>query len=103
MLPRPSTTISFQPCSATVCMSACCTIDPSGSWRSSSGPVTSKRPLGNQSIDQPRPDGPWATTSLFPSRSTAMISVVPQWANQNRPSCQRGDSTKARSLSTTRG
>ena len=73
--------------------SACRTIAPSGSRRSSSSPVTRRRPSGSQSIDQPRPAGPAPTTSLLPSRSTATISPVPQWANQRRSSCQRGDST----------
>src|SRR5918997_93060 len=100
MLPRPSTTISFH-ASARLDRSACLTIEPSGSRRVSSLPVTSRRPSGSQSIDQPRPPGPCATTSLLPSRSTATISSVPQWANQSRPSCQRGDSPITRSLNRT--
>src|SRR3712207_4914646 len=40
-------------------------------------------------------DGTRATTSLLPSRSTAMSSCVPQSENQRRLSCQRGDSPNA--------
>src|SRR5215208_1032070 len=99
MLPRPSTRISLQPCSATPLRSACLTIDPSGSLRVSSWPVTSRRPSASQSVAHPRPGGPCPTTSLLPSRSTATISCVPQLENQRRPSCQRGDSPIARPLS----
>src|SRR6266568_8958906 len=42
-------------------------------------------------------------TSLFPLRSTATISPVPQWANHNRPSCQRADSGMASPESRTVG
>src|SRR6266567_8949674 len=62
MFPLPSTTISFQPKLEIPLRSACRTIDPSGSLRSSSLPVTSRRPSGNQSMDQPRPAGPWPVT-----------------------------------------
>ena len=44
-------------------------------------------------IWKPMPPGPCPTTSDLPSRSTAMISSVPQWANHSRSRCQRGDST----------
>src|SRR5215208_7306051 len=99
MLERPSTTISLQPWSATALRSACLTIDPSGSLRVSSWPVTSSRPSGSHSVAHPRPGGPSPTTSLLPSRSTATISWVPQLENHRRPSCQRGDSPIARPLS----
>src|SRR4051812_6942538 len=103
MLPRGSTAISFQPWSATPVRSAWRTIVPSGSWRSSSGPVVSSRPSGSQSIDQPSCGGPGAITSLRPSMSTATTSSAPQWANQSRPSCQRADSTIASPSSRTCG
>src|SRR6266567_1370808 len=59
ILPLPSTTTSFQPKLEIPLRSACRTIDPSGSLRSSSLPVTSRRPSGSQSMDQPRPAGLW--------------------------------------------
>ena len=62
MLPRPSTTISFQPWSLRSLRSAWRTIDPSGSRRESSSPVTRSRPSGSQSMDQPSPGRPWSTT-----------------------------------------
>src|SRR5262245_51725977 len=99
MLPRPSTTISLQPWSATPLRSACLTIDPALSLRRSSWPVTSRRPSGSHSVAHPRPGGPCPTTSLLPSRSTAMISWVPQLENHRRPACQRGDSPIARPVS----
>ena len=65
--------------------------------------MTSRRPSGSQSIVQPSPSGPWPTISLAPWTSTARISPVPQWANHNRFSCHRGDSTMARPSSSTFG
>src|SRR5262245_6284130 len=99
MLPRPSTTISLQPWSATALRSACLTIDPSRSLRMSCWPLTSRRPSGSHAVAHPRPGGPCPTTSLLPSRSNATISWVPQLENHRRPACQRGDSPIARPLS----
>ena len=82
--------------------SACRTRAPSGSTRTSSGPVMSRRPSGSQLDAHPSPSGPSPTTSLVPSRSTATICLVPQFENHSRPSCQRGDSGMAKPSSNTR-
>src|SRR5579885_2555854 len=104
MLPRPSTTMSFQPSSEMLLRSACRTIDPSGSIRRSSLPETRRRPSGNQSMDHPKPAGALLViTSLFPFMSTATISPVFQWANHNLPSCQRAISGMASPESRTLG
>src|SRR2546425_6391683 len=92
MLPRPSTVISLQPYGEMWLRSACRTRDPSGSTRTSSPPVTSMRPSGSHFVPQPLPPPPGPITSLFPLRSTATISSVPQLENRRRPSCHRGDS-----------
>src|SRR5262249_42662492 len=47
------------------------------------------RSSGSQSTQHGKA-GASRTTSLSPSRSTAMISGGPQSENQSRPSCQRG-------------
>src|SRR5262245_54663992 len=82
--------------------SACRTRDPSGSTRVSSAPVTSVLPSGSQLAAQPLPPPPGPMTSVFTSRSTATISSVPQFENQRRPSCHRGDSPIPRPSNRTR-
>src|SRR5215213_5122426 len=97
MLPRPSTTISFQGCRERRLKSAWVTTEPSGSRRRRrpSPPETmSRRPSGIQSMQNGDEDT-LAMTSLSPARSTARSSCAPQSENQRRSSCQRGDSPKA--------
>src|SRR6516225_5095735 len=96
-LPRPSTTSSF-PAGGTdsSLRSPCVTSDPSGSLRKirpSPPETTSRRPSGSQSTQHGN-DGALRMTSLFPLRSTAITSCVPQSENHSRPSCQRGCSPK---------
>src|SRR5262245_53807077 len=92
-LPRPSTTSSF-PAAGTESSrrSPCVTSDPSGSLRRirpSPPETTSRRPSGSQSTQHGN-DGALRMTSLFPLRSTAITSCVPQSENHSLPSCQRG-------------
>jgi hypothetical protein len=105
-VPSAATTISLR-ISARAPRSAWVTSEPSGSRRSSvaSGPETSSiRPSGNQSIDSGTVlAGSCATTSDWPSASTASTSPTPQFANQKRSSCQRADSPNARPVSRTSG
>src|SRR5918999_756559 len=89
--------MAFQGCSERLLRSAWVASDPSGSRRSRSrsrAETMSRRPSGSQSTQNGN-EGTRTTTSLLPSRSTAMISCAPQSANQSRPSCQRGDSPNA--------
>src|SRR5713101_3217063 len=97
MLPRPSTTISFQMLARPERM-AWVTSSPSDSLRSRSPSrpeTTSRRPSGSQSMLNGN-DGMRAMTSLLPSTSAATISWATQLENHRRPSCQRGDSPNAR-------
>src|SRR5262249_37846691 len=57
--------------------------------KSSRAETTSMRPSGSQSTQHGKA-GAARTTSLSPSRLTAMISGGPQSENQSRRSCQRG-------------
>ena len=50
--------ISLQPCGEMWLRSACRTLVPSGSTRTSSSPVISIRPSGSQLVAQPSPSGP---------------------------------------------
>jgi hypothetical protein len=92
-LPRASTTSSFTAGGSEAAFrSPWVTSDPSCSRRRSKpsrADTTSKRPSGSQSTHNGN-DDPSSTTSLLPSRSTAITSWVPQSENHNRPSCQRG-------------
>jgi hypothetical protein len=74
------------------------TSDLSGSRRSSrpSGDDTiTSRPSGSQAVHSGK-DLARATTSVSPARSTARTSPADQSEKYNRSSCQRGDSTKPR-------
>jgi hypothetical protein len=87
MLPRPSTTISFQPL-ASPRRSAWVTRLPSVSWRRSlaSAPYTSSnRPSGSQSMQNGTGAGAFALTSALPSSSSASTSPAPQLESQSRP------------------
>ena len=100
-LPRPSTTMSFQPeCPR----SAWVTRVPSGSRRSSrpSGDDTiTSRPSGSQAVHNGR-DFTRAITSVSPARSTARTSPADQSEKYNRSPCQRGDSTSPRPVTSVR-
>src|SRR5215471_11252669 len=95
-------TISFQGCPfpERLLKSAWVTSPPPDSIRSSRPSRDETRrncPLGNQSKHIGK-DGKLTLTmtSRLPSRLTARISCAPQSATHKRPSCQRGDSPKAR-------
>src|SRR5437660_11580405 len=62
----------------------------------------SRHPSGNQSIQNGIVVGTRTMTSLFPSRSTATTSCLPQLENHRRPSCQRGDSPNPRPVNRVR-
>src|SRR5215218_9752854 len=104
MLPRPSTTMSFHGLVESSLRSACLTKLPSLSRRSSEPPeMASNRPSGSRSMQDKASTS--ATTSARPARSSAMISPtspLPQSATSSRSSCQRGDSRRPRSSSSTR-
>ena len=77
--------------------------EPSGSMRRMRRPATrSRRPSGRKSMLNGS-DGSRTTTSLLPSRSTAITSCASQSANHNRPSCHRGDSGNTKSCISTFG
>src|SRR5260370_13051828 len=95
-------TISFQgwPFPERLLKSAWVTSEPPDSIRSRSplrDETISNCPSGSQSKHIGN-DGKLTLTitSLLPSRLTALISCAPQSATHRRPSCQRGDSPKAR-------
>src|SRR5260370_32594890 len=100
MLPRPSITMSFQPCPRPF-RSAWVTSEPSGFKRSSSpclAPTITSCPSGCQAV-QTGNESTRATTSCLPSRSSAITSPAVQSEKYRRLSCQRGDSTSPRPVS----
>src|SRR6266566_5842573 len=93
--------MSFQP---GVPRSACVTRDPPGSRRSSRpsrDETISSRPSGSQAVHSGS-ESTRAITSLWPARSTATTSPAYQSEKYSRSSCQRGDSTRPRPVSSVR-